>query len=406
MHRATNTVRLAAIAAAGCQSPDNPPATGALGDTIVVWSDAPRIEQDVDLELVTRYGSLQGDEASTINAVAVHAVGPDGSVYVLDLGTGLKRFNPDGSFGEWIARYGQGPPDVRLGRGLAVHSSGTVAFWDLGNDRISYFGDGRPSSVRTGARRPRYTDGALTWVGDTLWAQAAPALDPTEAFKGPILFRLDGTPQFVDSLAAPDRYFEYCPTLSDGRFREGFWEDKRDPWLPKVRISIGEKGRLAFGCPAEFEFDVVSRDGQVRRVTWAREKVPIEEFEISDVSGPLFGPGEEPDEKPAYSRIILEPSGRIWVWPNQPGVLEPVKDEFIPIAGKSEVYRIPRREGVFDVFEEDGSWLATVRMPPGMMYSGHATEAPAVVRGDSLWAVYRDEFDVEYVGKFVVRWPN
>lgn len=406
MRRTTFPTAVAVLALSACGGTDVGPPAAASGDTVVAFSERPRIQEPVELELLTTFGSLAGDEASTIHAVAVHAVGPDGSVYVLDQSTGLKRFNADGTFGDWIARMGAGPPDVRFGKGLAVNASGVVAFWDMGNDRISYFDSGGVSSVRTGARRIRYTDGALTWVGDTLWAQAAPMLDPPEAFRGPLLLRLDDTPSFVDSVAAPARYFEQCPTLSDGRYRQGFWEDKRDLWLPKVRVSIGEDGRRAFGCPADFEFDVVAAGGEVTRIRWKRSRVPIEEFEISDVSGPIFGPGEAPEVKPAYSRIILEPAGRIWVWPNQPGVMTPVREEFIPLAGKSEMYRVPGRDGVFDVFDREGSWLAAVRMPPGLMYSGHATESPIVIRDDTVWAVYRDELDVEYVGKFLVRWPS
>jgi len=120
--------------------------------------------------------------------------------------------------------------------------------------------DGGGTARRRG-RRIRYTDGALTWVGDPQWAQAAPRLDALEAFRGPRLLRLDDTPSFVDSIAAPERYIERCSTLSGGRYRQGFWEEERDLWLSKVRNSVGEDGRMAFGCPAEFVFDVFDSGG-------------------------------------------------------------------------------------------------------------------------------------------------
>jgi len=375
------------------------------GDTTIVGSESPAVSGEATMERVAVFGVFEGDSGPTLNSVWVHDVGPSGALYLMDGNTGLKRFESDGAFGDWLARIGPGPGEVRNGRALTVRQDGTVAYWDLGNDRIATFDDGEFNSTRVGARRVQYTEGALTWVGDTLWAIAASPLVGSVGSEGPRLLRLDSRLAIHDSITVPREYFRDCPTLSESRFRTGFWEDQRDPWVPKVRISIGSDGRVVFGCPATFEFDVVHPDGSVLRVRWNRQPIPVQDSEISDVSGPIFTLSEQPSHRPAYSRVILEPSGRMWVWLSQPSVLTPVREEFIPLAGKSEVYRLRSGDGVFDVFEADGRWVGSVRIPPEVKYSGHPTEPALVVRGDTVWAAFEDEFEVQYVGKYVVRWP-
>jgi hypothetical protein len=44
---------------------------------------------------------------------------------------------------------------------------------------------------------------------------------------------------------------------------------------------------------------------------------------------------------------------------------------------------------VYDVFEADGSFLGSVRLPPRVSVS--------VFRGDQVWGVRRGEFDESYV---------
>ena len=60
--------------------------------------------------------------------------------------------------------------------------------------------------------------------------------------------------------------------------------------------------------------------------------------------------------------------------------------------------------GAFEVFTADGRWEGSVRLPNSVRYSGYPTTPPVVIRGDTVWAVMNDSLDVEYVGRFEVRW--
>jgi hypothetical protein len=51
----------------------------------------------------------------------------------------------------------------------------------------------------------------------------------------------------------------------------------------------------------------------------------------------------------------------------------------------------------FDVFEADGRYLGMVRAPDGLLM-----RPPPVARGDTVWAVVRDEMGVQYIVRFTI----
>jgi len=50
----------------------------------------------------------------------------------------------------------------------------------------------------------------------------------------------------------------------------------------------------------------------------------------------------------------------------------------------------------FDVFEPDGEYLGRVSAPEGLS----ARYPPPVFRGDTVWAIVRDEYDVQRLNRF------
>lgn len=55
----------------------------------------------------------------------------------------------------------------------------------------------------------------------------------------------------------------------------------------------------------------------------------------------------------------------------------------------------------FDVFEADGTFLGSVRAPDGL-----SVFPEPVFRGDTLWALTRDELDVQRVVRYRVEWED
>jgi hypothetical protein len=114
--------------------------------------------------------------------------------------------------------------------------------------------------------------------------------------------------------------------------------------------------------------------------------------------------GTLPEVRPEYSRIIPSRDGRVWVFePPEPERAEGVSDEIqamVRARGFDTMLGIARSGGHLSVFDENGVWIAVVRLPPDVRYSGFATTPTVVIRGDTLWAVRVGEFDEQYVAKY------
>ncbi|MDZ7781299.1 MAG: hypothetical protein U5R14_15400 [Gemmatimonadota bacterium] len=170
--------------------------------------------------------------------------------------------------------------------------------------------------------------------------------------------------------------------------------------MPKVKWALGPRGTLVVGCPAEYTFDILSPDDEVLRVTRPYRSVAISDEE-KDFLAAHAGIGSLPDEKPAYARLIIPGDGRIWVRPSFPSRRVPLPQETFDATGVSHTW-VPSSAGSLDVFSSDGRWLAVVKLPQGIAYSGFPNEPSMVIRGDTIWAVARDSFDVEYVDRYEV----
>jgi hypothetical protein len=377
-----------------------------VGDTLVVRYGVESLADTARLEPQVRYGRLVGGadyEIGSINAVAVDA---DGGVFLYSTGEGVRRFNADGTFARWIAREGEGPREVGFVASLAADGSGNLAAKDFGNRRITEFAaDGTVRSIRD-AGVPSLTEDDLAYSRDgTLWAALRPLRPPTEglAFPRASYARIDWEVGLVDSVFVPDRFTSDCPFLTEPRYVAAIWEDKREPWFPKVKWGRGPDGFLAMGCPSDFAFDLVGGPTVVRvSRPWNPVTVSAEE---RDFWTTYWAMPPVPADRPAYARLILPGDGRIWVWPEQPSFVESLDDASARFAGRSDAWRVGT-SGAFDVFDYEGEWLGTVPLPPELPYSGYPTTRPIVIRGDTVWGVTLDSLDVSYVTRYVVRWPD
>ena len=106
-----------------------------------------------------------------------------------------------------------------------------------------------------------------------------------------------------------------------------------------------------------------------------------------------------PSVKPPFSRFYGGEDGTLWVTVHQPArkVEDPSYDPNDPDAIPDE-WKEPT---LFDVFDQDGSYLGAVRAPDGL---GRYPQ-PVFTR-DWVLGVVRDEFDVQTVVKFRVELPG
>jgi len=229
--------------------------------------------------------------------------------------------------------------------------------------------------------------------------------------------RWDGIEETGDTLVAPERFLDRCPTRGTSHFRAGVFDDRRGAYFPKVKWAVSPLGYSIVGCNATYEFDLLHSDStvtRVRRSEWPA--VPVSEEErkaaiewwtigIRRFPGPeswtYTGP-DVPDHKPAYKKFLMAEDGRIWVWSFTVSEPSPTPPE-APRNYPDEVWRTDPGGGHFDVFEPTGRWLGTVRVPPEIEYGWPSSPEP-VIRGDTIWAATTDSLEIEYITRYEIRW--
>jgi hypothetical protein len=385
-----------------------------VGDTIVVTTRRPPLLDTARLLPVARIGRFDGPEDYLITTVEAFGIGGYGEVYVAD--EGIRVFSADGEKVRQIARRGEGPGEVGTVSALEVDSAGRLLAIDIGNRRVAVFDT---SGVildhwRLPDGRPGYGRNAIIPApGMQTLVQLQPVLDPTQAPQGfprPVYIRLDSTGLVLDTIFAPARMAELCPTLDDPHYSSGFWQDIREPMFPKVKWTASRSGEFIIGCPAQYAIDRIQPDGTVRRIVLEQDPISeprnvrrdfVESWEESlsrrNRDWRWQGP-RPPERKPYFHKLIAGRAGRLWVWPGH--LRESVKGEFPPFT----TYWEDPTTGTFDVFEADGRFLGQVLLPEGVVYQWFPGYEAPYFSGDTVWLVRRDSLDVRYVDRMVIEW--
>jgi hypothetical protein len=189
------------------------------------------------------------------------------------------------------------------------------------------------------------------------------------------------------------------------------------PFSPTYQWTFSPLGYFIAGVSNRYAVDLHRPDGTVLRIGRDIEPIAVSSEESADAETRTTasmrrtepdwkwnGPGI-PDVKPAYRRIFAGQDGRIWVQLSMPGEEVPVTEEEERTARTSGPGRIGGRMPsarfvepvVFDVFEPDGRYIGQVRAPRGF-----SLNPQPIARGDYVWAVFRDELDVNYVARFKI----
>ena len=170
--------------------------------------------------------------------------------------------------------------------------------------------------------------------------------------------------------------------------------------------AMGPSGGLFLGVNDRYVVDHYRPDGTVLRFVRDVEPVALfseERRELEDQNAwrwrtqGQFMTAELPPVprvKPAYRSIELGEEGRLWVR----RYVAAEEGEVIQASAQPGSEPPPpirwREPVVYDVFEVDGTFLGSVRLPPRTSLS--------VMRGDFVWGVRRGNFDESYVVGFRV----
>lgn len=417
MRRSPRTALLSLLALAACADPGGDPAPGSgplvetrevVGDTLVVraisgstWGEEAVLVPEVEI------GVLDGDEDYMFGQIRSLAVAQDGTIYAMDAQIpALRVYGPDGAhLGTW-GRQGGGPGEfAQPDGGLAVLSDGRIAVRDPGNSRMQiYAPDGTPLETWPVVPGGFNTSNPMSvGRGDTLLTPLIVDLTVDIRDWRTGLQRIAPDGRVVDTLMVPESHYESA--MVEAR-REGSVSRNSVPYAPQEQVRWHPDGFFLHGIPERYAFSLLDPAGAVRveREVELPAVAPAERDEAiaqtthslryTDPNWRWNGPSV-PDRKPAYSGLFVGDDGRIWVFRQGPGV--EVDDADYDPGDPDSVEDRWQDSQLWDVFERDGTFMGTAEAPLTM-----SRFPTPVFRGDRVWAVSRDEFDVQRIVRYRV----
>ena len=400
------------LLAAACEADPGPYADGPAtvtetrGDTTIVRTLSGSVwEGEATLVPEVSIGEFEGDEEYLFGSIWSIAVDDEHNVYVFDgQAHHVRVYDSEGAYVRTLGRRGEGPGEFRSAQAIGVLPDGRLVVRDSGNKRVAVFGPGTGQTDHwgydpgnSGSNSPLPTDRrGRTYLitrdlSQTDWVMHIIVLGP------------DGT--HLDTLPEPSSLFEPPVVTAEGETEGGYGTYTfRVPFAPSFQWAIHPSGHFVSGLSDEYRIEAARDDGilRIERTTdpapvhddeGARQRESLERRMQSNIPGWTWDGPSIPKHKPFYRELLAGRDGRIWVrlW-----------TEAHPVENEDHDPEDPRSARVswveplrYDVFESDGTYLGVVAPPDEFSLS-----ATPVFDGDNVWAVTRDELDVQRVVRY------
>lgn len=389
-------------------------AVDTVGDTITVrtlsgsvWGDTAYLEPEVSI------GMLEGPDEYLIGSPRALAVGRDGTIFLLDRQVlAVRAYRPDGTHLRDIGREGGGPGEFRNPDGMTTLPDGRVLVRDPGNARIAVFDSAgnylQQWSLSGGFNTSRrfYADTAGNSYAMVLLEHDAAVTEWTYG-----LARYDPEGSIRDTVRAPTWDFEPARVVAS---QEENTSVSSVPFTPQAAWAFSPMGYMVGGLSTEYRIDLFRVGAPLLRIERDWTPVPVlpeeaderirrqtAQFQRDFGSWRWNGPSV-PDTKPPFRRLLVSEDGRVWVLTSQRGVANMTEAEAREEEARTRLPPIRYEEPpAFDVFAPDGRFLGPVRVP-----ASFSTFPEPIVRGDTVWALTRDELDVATIVRFRIVHPE
>lgn len=386
-----------------------------IGDTIVVhtvsgsvWGDTTRLEAELTI------GTLDGPEEEIFGTISAIAVNRAGDIYVLDRQVPVvRKFGRNGAYLGQVGRGGGGPGEYRRPASLVIHPDGRLLLRDEGNGRINVYGPDDsyvtawrlPSGSSFSTSTPMYVDTAGNTYTPILLQSG---VDVTQWRGG--LARFTPAGEHSDTIAIPTWDFEPWRVVARREEEGGGISSSASsvPFGPSLSSTMSPLGYLVGGVSTDYRIDLLRHGEPVLRIErdWTpvpvlaaekeeRERRIVENFRRMVPGWKWNGP-PIPEIKPPFGSITVDEDGRLWVSVRQPGYPYRTEQEAREEEERTGRPQMRYRErAVFDVFDAEGRFLGPVTVPEDFQ-----TRPVPVARGDTVWAVTRDELGVPRVVRY------
>lgn len=323
-----------------------------------------------------RIGRAEGAGPDVLAAPGALEVDAAGRLYVLDLQASRVRvFDPAGRHLRSFGGPGAGPGELTQPAGLALAANGDVWVLDAGNGRFVVF-DSAGSPIAT--HRRESTVAWFPWPGRI--DRAGRLWDVAQTSTGaPVLYRVDtpGAPAARFTLVAPP------PARFTSR-RGGVTNHAPVPYAPALAWVVDPDGRVWSGVSDEYRLTHHEPGGDTARIVRIEHHpVPVSAAERDSVpamlawftsQGGKVDLGRVPRHKPAFTSVMTDDGGWLWVRPSLP-------------AGETGT--------AWDVLDLEGRLQGRVTLPISVPEG-----MPVVVRGRHLYTVALAEAGYPQVVRF------
>jgi hypothetical protein len=280
----------------------------------------------------------------------------DGNIYVLDSdASNIKKFDSRGRFIKTIGREGQGPGEFSSPYYL-TYAKDRLVVWDLMNRRLCAL---TPEGKFIKSSHIPYDQGSVRKLRSLPTGEIL--VEKEKSFR-----RETDKPQ-VCTIDLYSRDLEYVKTI----YERSLWRKKyvrtREfgistlyfPYSPDVCWDVSPEEKIIIGFSDKYELEVYDRDGKkLQTFSHAYEPVRVTEKDrkeyfdsiefyragakLKEIPEYITKETQFPKNMPAFENILIDSEGNVLVVLNREN-----EDE---------------KEKMFDVFDQDGKFLASVRI--------------------------------------------
>jgi hypothetical protein len=321
-----------------------------------------------------RIGRLEGEGPDLFGDIYGVAADDEGRIWVLDRqAKELRVFSAEGQHLWTLGREGGGPEEFRDPIGLDKDPQGRFWVVDPGNGRYSIW---NPDGTHAENWERPLAGYSVPWPG--MIDREGRLMDEAFVAGQWIVLRFNDTGQPVDTVPVPRRddmeFFDHA-TPGGGRIMAAV------PFRPGLPSTLDRRGYIWSGRSENYRLvqqdlatgdtaRIVEREWQPAQVTREDREQAVENLEWFTRQGGRVDASRMPSTKPAFSGMMVDDLGHLWVAPPQ---------------GEGEAGR------TFDLFDPEGRFLGTLTTPVAI------NRRYTHFSGDHLYTVATDDMDVPYV---------